>query len=179
MAQTKKRVLINLVHPNMDESRVNKVLSEVAQKEDFVTINNLYAKYSNFKIDAKKEQQLLLENDVIVFQFPMYWLSSPSLLKEWLDVVFTYNFAYGENYKLEGKKFAIAVSTGSGTAQYSSTGSNKHSVEEFLTPFVGTANYIKMDYQNPFVTYETFVISDEELEESSKNYVEYIKNLSK
>ena len=76
----------------------------------------------------------------------MYWLSSPALLKEWLDVVFTYNFAYGENYKLEGKKFVIAVSTGSGTAQYSSTGSNKHSVEEFLTPFVGTANYIKMVY---------------------------------
>ena len=48
-----------------------------------------------------------------------------------------------------------------------------------LTPFVGTANYIKMDYQNPFVTYETFVISDEQLEESAKNYVEYIKNISK
>ncbi|PZP12067.1 MAG: general stress protein, partial [Aliarcobacter butzleri] len=42
MAQSKKRVLINLVHPNMNESRVNKVLSEAAQKEDFVTINNLY-----------------------------------------------------------------------------------------------------------------------------------------
>mgnify|MGYP000010395523 FL=1 len=174
-----KKVLINLVHPNIDESRVNKFLSQTAQKEENVTVNNLYAKYPDFKIDVQKEQELLLQNDVIIFQFPMYWLSSPALLKEWLDVVFTYNFAYGENYKLEGKKFVIAVSTGSGTAQYSSTGSNKHSVEEFLTPFVGTANYIKMDYQNPFVTYETFVISDEQLEESAKNYVEYIKNLSK
>ena len=172
-----KKVLINLVHPNLDESRVNKFLSQKASKEENVTINNLYSKYPDFKIDAKKEQELLLENDVIIFQFPMYWLSSPALLKEWFDATFTYNFAYGENYKLEGKKFAIAVSTGSGTAQYSSTGSNKHTVEEFLTPFVGTASYVKMNYQNPFVTYETFVLSDEKLEESAKNYVEYIKNL--
>ena len=93
----------------MNESRVNKVLSEVAQKEDFVTINNLYAKYPDFKIDAKKEQQLLLENDVIVFQFPMYWLSSPALLKEWLDVVLEYNFAFGEHYKLENKTLLIAI----------------------------------------------------------------------
>ena len=39
-----KKVLINLVHPNIDESRVNKFLSQTAQKEENVTINNLYAK---------------------------------------------------------------------------------------------------------------------------------------
>ena len=174
-----KKVLINLVHPNISESRVNKFLIQTVQKEENITINNLYEKYPDFKIDINKEQELLLENDVIIFQFPMYWLSSPALLKEWFDTTFSYNFAYGENYKLEGKKFAIAVSTGSGTAQYSSTGSNKHTVEEFLTPFVGTASYVKMDYQNPFVTYETFVISDENLEESAKNYVQYIQKLAK
>ena len=179
MAQSKKRVLINLVHPNMNESRVNKVLSEAAQKEDFVTINNLYAKYPDFKIDAKKEQQLLLENDVIVFQFPMYWLSSPALLKEWLDVVLEYNFAFGEHYKLENKTLLIATSVGSGTAQYNKNGSNKFTVEEILNSFEATANYIKMNYAKPFVTYETFVISDEKLEESAKNYVEYLKELAK
>lgn len=175
----KKRVLINLVHPNINESRVNKVLSEVAQKEDFITINNLYAKYPDFKIDASKEQQLLLENDVIVFQFPMYWLSSPALLKEWLDVVLAYNFAYGENYKLENKTLLIATSVGSGTAQYNPNGSNKFTVEEILNSFEATANYIKMNYAKPFVTYETFVISDDEIQESAKNYVEYLKQLAK
>jgi putative NADPH-quinone reductase len=174
-----KKVLINLVHPNIDESRVNKFLSQTAQKEENVTINNLYAKYPDFKIDVQKEQELLLQNDVIIFQFPMYWLSSPALLKEWLDVVFTYNFAYGENYKLEGKKFVIAVSVGGLEADYSLIENNKYTVEDYLVPFIGTANYTKMDYQNPFITYETFVISDEQLEESAKNYIEYIKSLAK
>ena len=48
-----------------------------------------------------------------------------------------------------------------------------------MIPFVGTAKYTKMDYQTPFVTYETFILSDEKLEESAKNYVEYIKKLAK
>ncbi|WP_418185666.1 NAD(P)H-dependent oxidoreductase [Aliarcobacter vitoriensis] len=175
-----KKVLINVVHPNLDtESRVNKALVEFASKESNVTVNNLYKKYPDFKIDAKKEQELLLENDVIIFQFPMYWLSSPALLKEWLDVVLEYNFAYGENYKLENKTLAIATSVGSGTAQYNSNGSNKFTVEEFLNSFEATANYVKMDYKNPFITYETFVISDEKLQETAKEYLSYIKNLTK
>ena len=45
-----KRVLINLVHPNIGESRVNKLLTQTAQKEENVTINNLYAEYPDFKI---------------------------------------------------------------------------------------------------------------------------------
>ena len=47
-----KKVLINLVHPNIDESRVNKFLSQTAQKEENVTVNNLYAKYPDFKIPS-------------------------------------------------------------------------------------------------------------------------------
>lgn len=35
-----------------------------------------------------------------------------------------------------------------------------------------------MDYQNPFVTYETFVLSDEQIDEIAVNYVNYIKELS-
>lgn len=174
-----KKVLINVVHPNLqNDSRVNKTLAQFANKVPNVTINNLYEKYPDFKISVKQEQELLLENDVIVFQFPMYWLSSPALLKEWFDLVLEHNFAYGESYKLEGKTFVVAVSTGSGTAQYSLTGSNKHTVEEFLTPFSGIANYVKMNYKEPFVTYETYVISDEKLEEKAQDYIKYIAELS-
>lgn len=173
-----KKVLINLVHPNIDESRVNKFLSQAAQKEENVTINNLYLKYPNFKIDAQKEQELLLENDVIIFQFPMYWLSSPALLKEWLDVTLTYNFAYGENYKLKGKILIIVVSTGASLKEFSSEGSNKFTVEEILNSFEAVASYINMIYQKPFITYETFVLDNEKLKLIANNYIKYIKDLS-
>lgn len=175
-----KKVLLNIVHPKLnDESRVNKKLLSLLENESNITINNLYAKYPDFKIDVEAEQKLLEENDIIIFQFPMYWLSSPALLKEYLDVVFTYNFAYGDYYKLENKKLLIATSVGSGTAQYNRNGSNKFTVEELLNSFEATANYVRMGYAKPFVSYESFVVSDEDLEKNSKDYLAYIKELAK
>jgi len=173
-----KKIAIQLVHPNYEESRVNKALIQAVENLENVTVHRLYEKYPNHKIDVEAEQKILLENDVVLFQFPLYWLSSPSLLKEWFDATLTYNFAFGEQYLLEGKKFAIATSAGSGTKEYSETGSNKLTVEEFLNPFIGTANYTKMSYQNPFITYETFVLSDEQLEVASRSYVKYIQELA-
>jgi len=173
-----KKIAIQLVHPNYGESRVNKALINAVENLENVTVYNLYEKYPNYKINVEEEQKILLENDVVLFQFPLYWLSSPSLLKEWLDSTLTYNFAFGEQYLLEGKKFAIATTAGSGTKEYHHEGSNKLPVEEFLNPFIGTASYTKMDYQDPFVTYETFVLSDEQLETASANYVKYIQTLA-
>lgn len=172
-----KKVLINLVHPNLEQSRVNKFLSQSIETEENVMINNLCAKYPDFKIDRKKEQELLLEHDVVVFQFPMHWFGSPTLLKEWFTLVFERHFAFGENYKFEGKQFAVAVSTGSAKEVYTPSGNNKHTVEEFLMPFAGTANFVKMEYQTPFITNNCFAISDEELENASEKYLEYIRNL--
>ena len=175
-----KKVLVNVVHQNLDtSSRVNKTLVEFTKNESNVTINNLYEKYGDFKIDVKKEQELLLQNDVIIFQFPMYWLSSPALLKEYLDVVLEYNFAYGDSYKLENKILAICTSTGASFSEFTINGANKYSVEDFLKPFEAIANYIKMKYEKPFITYETFVLSDEKLEKIAQNYVKYIDKLKR
>lgn len=95
-----KKILINLVHPNIEESVVNKKLLSSVKNIPNVTVNNLYSKYPDFKIDVKLEQKLLLENDIILFQFPMYCFSSPLLLKEWFDVVFERGFSHAGNYML-------------------------------------------------------------------------------
>jgi len=51
-----KKILVNVVHPNLENSsRINKKLVEFAQDEQNITINNLYKKYLDFKIDIKKE----------------------------------------------------------------------------------------------------------------------------
>lgn len=82
------KTTILLFHPNIQQSRVNKKLSETAS-QDF-TVRNIYDLYPDGKIDFKKEQKVLENTDRIVLQFPMYWYSSPALLKEWEDVVLTY-----------------------------------------------------------------------------------------
>ena len=57
-----KRVLINLVHPNLDESRVNKFLSQKASKLENVTVNNLYAKYPDFHTHVRGLAKLIKED---------------------------------------------------------------------------------------------------------------------
>lgn len=175
-----KKILLNIIHPNFAESIVNKKLFNAVKILENVTINNLYSKYPDFKVNAQAEQELLLNHDVIVFQFPMYWFSSPALLKEWFDIVLAYDFAYGANYKLEDKAFAVAVSCGGDEKVFSETGKDKKTVEEFLFPLFGTANYIKMDYKKPFITYGTErTLSEETLNKFAKDYIKYIKELSK
>lgn len=170
-----KKILGNLVHPNIEESLVNKTLLNGIKGIENVTINHLYTKYPDFKIDVEEEQRLLLEHDVILFQFPMYWFSSPSLLKEWFDTVFTSGFAYGD-YKLKNKLFAVAISCGGAKEVFCETGKDKKRVEEFLYPFEITANYVKMNYEKAYITYNTeSTLSQETLEEYTKAYIQYLK----
>ena len=75
-------------------------------------------------IDVAAEQAALTASDRIVLQFPMYWFSSPPLLKTWFDDVLTHGWAYGRNGgdKLEGRKVALAVTTGVRAEDYGADG---------------------------------------------------------
>ena len=173
-----KKILVNVVHPDIEKSIVNKRLVEGIQDIENITINNLYEKYPDFKIDIREEQKLLLEHDTILFQFPMYWFSSPSLLKEWFDTVFAPGFAHAGASMLKDKAFAVAVSCGGAKKAFSATGKDKKTVEEFLFPFEITAEYVKMNYKKAYITYDTeTVLSEETLNKYTQDYITYVKEL--
>lgn len=89
------KILVLAVHPHMETSVVNKAWAEELSKHDNITVRDLYKEYPDEAIDVAKEQQLCEEYDRIVFQFPLYWYSSPPLLKKWQDLVLTYGWAFG------------------------------------------------------------------------------------
>ena len=82
-----RRVLILFAHPALEKSRLNRELIAAAAEVDGVTVHDLYELYPEFQIDVPGEQQLLLDHDIIVLHHPLYWYSSPALLKEWEDLV--------------------------------------------------------------------------------------------
>ncbi|MCV5371612.1 NAD(P)H-dependent oxidoreductase, partial [Escherichia coli] len=92
---TNKKVLILFAHPSQHRSEVNTPLFKEAQKIEGVTCVDLYGEYPRFNINIDREQQRLREHDVVIFQFPLYWYSTPAILKEWQDLVLEYGFAYG------------------------------------------------------------------------------------
>lgn len=112
---------------------------------------DLYAEYPSFRIDIDREQQRLREHDVIVFMFPLFWYSTPSILKEWQDLVLEYGFAYGcEGTALHGKCFMCSFTAGGKESAYREQGYNHYSVRELLRPLEQTAMLCGMSYLPPF-----------------------------
>jgi len=80
------KTLIILAHPDMENSRINKRWKEELGKyPDKITIHELYKEYPDWNINIEKEQELLSKHDNIIFEFPLYWYSSPPILKKWFD----------------------------------------------------------------------------------------------
>lgn len=99
-----KKVLVLYAHPSQHRSEVNQPLFEAAGEIDGVTPVDLYGEYPSFNINIEREQRRLIEHDVVIFQFPLFWYSTPAILKEWQDLVLEYGFAYGREGKaLHGK----------------------------------------------------------------------------
>ena len=157
------RVLVIFAHPAPHKSRINRRLIAAVADLENVTINDLYEEYPTFDINVRREQELLLAHDIIVFQHPFYWYSSPAILKEWQDLVLEYGFAYGAGgTKLQGKLFLTAITAGGPEEAYCRQGYNFFSIRELLAPFEQTARLCGMRYLPPFVITGTLQLTDEE-----------------
>ncbi|MDU9691968.1 NAD(P)H-dependent oxidoreductase [Priestia aryabhattai] len=171
-----KKTLVIVAHPNLTTSTINKTWKDRLSQESDITVHDLYATYPNGTIDVAYEQQLLLEHERIVFQFPLYWYSSPSLLKEWEDVVLSYGWAYGsEGTKLHGKEFMLAISTGGPEAAYQAGGSNLFSMSELTKPFQATANLTGMRFLPSFIKQGARILTNEQVHESAEELVRHLK----
>jgi glutathione-regulated potassium-efflux system ancillary protein KefG len=156
------RVLILYAHPAPHKSRINRHLIASVKGLNNVTVNDLYEEYPTFDIDVQREQELLLTHDIIVFQHPFYWYSSPAILKEWEDLVLEYGFAYGAGgTRLHGKLFLTAITTGAPQEAYRRLGFNFFTIRELLAPFEQSAKFCGMRYLPPFVVHEALRRTEE------------------
>lgn len=171
------KTLIVVAHPNLHESRINKRwLQELEQHSDRLTIHRLYEEYPNGKLDIAREQALLEQHDQIILQFPLYWFSSPPLLKQWLDEVFLEDWAYGPDVNLfHSKTISVAISAGSREKDYQVDGKYRYDIHSLLSPFEVTTRYLNAQYREPFVLYAAGShLSEEALEDSARKYAEYV-----
>ncbi|CAH7222023.1 NAD(P)H-dependent oxidoreductase [Vibrio chagasii] len=151
---SKNRVLVLFAHPSQHRSEANKPLFEQAKRIDGVTCVDLYAEYPTFKINIDREQKRLLDHDIIIFQFPLYWYSTPAILKEWQDLVLEYGFAYGtDGNELEGKKFLCSITAGGKEDAYQTDGYNHFTIRELLHPLEQTAALCGMEYLAPYALF--------------------------
>ena len=131
----KRSILVLFAHPSLERSEVNRPLAEATSRVDGVTFVDLYAEYPDLAIDVDREQARLLEHDVLVFMYPLYWYSTPAILKEWQDLVLEHDFAYGsKGTALHGKLFFSALTAGGAEAGYCAEGFNHFTIRQLLHP---------------------------------------------
>ncbi|MEM8857918.1 MAG: NAD(P)H-dependent oxidoreductase [Chloroflexota bacterium] len=172
------KILIVFSHSDFAQSRINKAMLEAIDELENVTIHILEESAPNFKFDVEKEQALLVQFDVIVLQFPMYWFGSPALLKHWIDEVFLYGFAYGSTgNSLKDKTLVCATTAGGEAVDFTPDGAYGYSVKEFYRPFEITAKFCKMGYAEPFSIYDSANVTDDELVTFAADYRRWLANI--
>ena len=179
MSTTQRRILVLFAHPSLDRSEVNRPLAEATRQVDGVTFVDLYAQYPNFAIDIDKEQQRLVEHDVVIFMHPLYWYSTPSILKEWQDLVLEHGFAYGSGgTALHGKIFFNALTAGGSEAAYHTGGYNHFTIRQLLHPLEQTANMSGMTFLPPYALFGARTAMEEgRLDEHISNWVRVLQAL--
>lgn len=175
-----KKILIIFAHPVLEKSRVHKALLHYISGLDHVTCNDLYENYPDFDIDVKREQQLLLSHDIIIWQHPLYWYSAPALLKQWQDLVLEHGWAYGKNGKaLSGKKAFNVISSGGGMQAYQREGYQHCTMGELLKPYERTATLCNMIYWPPFWIPGTHKLDLTQMDEYGEKYRQLLIALGK
>lgn len=143
-----KKVLIVSGHPDLNDSFANRtILEEMGRLMPEAEIVRLDALYPDFRIDTAAEQQRLVRADVVVFQFPLFWYSMPSLLHRWVEQTFTHGFSHGSTGdKLMGKQLVLSFTSGAPEEMYRHGGPQTYEIDEFLPPFKQMANLCRMEW---------------------------------
>ncbi|MDR6550056.1 NAD(P)H-dependent oxidoreductase [Paenibacillus qinlingensis] len=172
------KTLVIITHPNIEQSNWNKAWLEALQEQSDVTTHELYKEYPDENIDVAKEQKLIEEHDRVIFQYPLFWYSTPSLLKKWFDSVLQYGWAFGpDGNKTAGKEFGVAVSTYGSLESYQPTGSNRFTLEEILRPIEATTAFISGTYLPHFALNDTSTVTEERVAQSTKDYMHHLKTV--
>ena len=165
------RILILFAHPLYEKSRIHKAMVKAIPDSSGIMFHDLYERYPDFNINIQAEQELLTRHDIIIWQHPFYWYSIPPLLKQWIDMVLQFGWAYGPGGDaLKGKVIFNALSAGGREEVYSPEGRNRYTIREFLTPLEQTARLCQLNYLPPFVIHGTHILSPGDITDCAEQY---------
>ena len=171
-------IVVVQAHPYPHHSRANRALGQALEGLAGVEVRSLYALYPDFWIDVEAEQQALDAASVVVWQHPLYWYTSPALLKLWFEKVLTAGWAYGPGgVALRGKRCLWVVTTGGDELDYSPAGVHQHAFDTFAAVVRQTAQFCGMIWLDPLVVHGAPGLEPAALEEYGARYRAYLTAL--
>ncbi|MCX8995714.1 NAD(P)H-dependent oxidoreductase [Rhizobiaceae bacterium BDR2-2] len=172
-------MLVVVAHPDLAHSRINAAWLDAVRGIGGLTVDDLYGRYPDWRIDVAAEQDLLVRHQRIILQFPFQWYNCPPLLKHWLDTVLTNGWAYGTGGgALKGKELGIAVSTWSKAGDYQPNARYRRTMQELTSPFEVTARRLGMRYLPGFFLNGAGEVDDARLAENAHAYVAHLQGVA-
>jgi len=130
------------------------------------------AENNAYNNDIRAEHDKLLKADLLIFHFPMWWWSSPAILKGWFDRVLTNGFAYGGKALLKDKKALLVITAETSGEKFTD---NYRSGKDILVNIEeGTLKYVGLEIIPAFVAHSIYKISPAERELYLPQYKEYL-----
>lgn len=146
------KTLVIVSHPTFAQSSVIRTLKQVADSHPGATVRHLESLYGDdpARIAVAQEQVAHEGVDRVVYLFPIHWFNLTPMLKSYLNIVWTYGWAFGpEGTALRGKAMQVVVSAGADAHTYSHQGLIRSTMDEVLTPMKASALYVGMRYLPP------------------------------
>jgi putative NADPH-quinone reductase len=174
------KTLYIVAHPDLSTSMATNIIRSEIEKSkdpDYLLIWDDGPKYNTPTVEYY--QALLLEADIIVLQFPLYWSHFPSCLKSFIDNVFTEGFAFGkdnDSHKLKDKTIILSTTAGATKTSYQYGGFNHHCYEYYFNAMVAPFRSAKMRIEKPFITYE---VTKESAMTHAEDLIKYVECLTK
>ncbi|WP_394972656.1 NAD(P)H-dependent oxidoreductase [uncultured Croceitalea sp.] len=165
----------------------------VGGKHDFQNLSEAdYYKYATEQLHAHKhnafvpelqtEMEKLVDADLLIFNFPLWWFDMPAILKGWVDRVLAYGFAYGGDYgffdkgRFKGKQAFLCVTTGSPAEFYTPGGAHGRTLTDILKNIhQSVLGLIGFTVLPNFEAYGVSRISNENRTQILVDYQNYIK----
>ena len=130
------------------------------REESFAALND------GFEQGLQIEMDKLAWCDLLILQFPLWWLGMPAILKGWIDRVFAAGRAYGggrwfASGLFRGKTALLSLTVGGGEASYSPAGHYGRSVADILYPIShGILAFTGFAVADPYVVHAPGRMSD-------------------
>ncbi|WP_286772948.1 NAD(P)H-dependent oxidoreductase [Sphingomonas sp. 66-10] len=109
--------------------------------------------------DIRDEVEKVLAADLVAFTFPIFWYSTPAILKGWIDRVFLSGAFYGGRRiygsgGLSGKRAFVAMSLGGRDHMFGKNAIHGELALGMMKHFFqGTLGYVGLGVHEPFVAY--------------------------
>ena len=162
------QTLIIVGHPQPKDSETQEFLKTAAGFLKQVTWHEL-AGIQQF--DPIAERKLLLQNQRIILQFPLYWYYAPAILKKWLDDV----LPESSQFKLAQKQLGLVVSFSHALNEFKLGGRVGYSLSELLTPFAALAKHFEMQLLPIFPIERFAYLNQRQRQKLLLNYQQFLE----